>query len=228
MRRYYSARFVLAGQAPHCPAAMVPRVHQTTSPTQSVAAVSSTAIGTGGGGKPGESSNADELQTIRDTDAFRAGYNMGMLSVQLETLRMKLEDNKEVLKTQFASMRDTTRSNHEIVTRSQNDNRSLILNQLQENLQKISSALTHYQEKFEASEEAIKDLTRQQFEALQKHTDDRLENIKDTVKVGMMILIFLLAWIIVLLQQAHIIRGTGHHPPPMPSIPTPTPQLSKK
>lgn len=156
-----------------------------------------------------ESANPTESgDTLRDTDAFRAGYNMGMLAVQLETLRMKMEDNKEVLKTQMASMRDTLRSNHEIVVRAHNDTRGLVMTQLQENLQKITMSLDHNRQRMEANEEAMKELSRQQYEALQKHTDDRLENIKDTIKAGVLIIVAMLAWLLVLAQQ---VASTNAH-----------------
>ena len=142
-----------------------------------------------------------------ELDPFRVGYNMGMLSVQLETLRMKLEDNKEVVKTQFASLRDTTRSNHDVLTHTLSDNRGIVLSQLQDNLDKISSRLDSTKAKVTATEDALKELARQHFEASQKHIDDRLENIKDTIKAGILVLAALLVWIIVLLSTS----SRGHH-----------------
>eukprot|EP00388_Colpodella_angusta_P002862 GDKJ01010110.1.p1 GENE.GDKJ01010110.1~~GDKJ01010110.1.p1 ORF type:complete len:174 (+),score=10.48 GDKJ01010110.1:41-523(+) len=133
---------------------------------------------------------------------------MGMQNVQLETLRHKLDDNQELVKSHLASLRETTRANYDSLRRLHNEHHRLILDEIKENDEKLTTKFVSYGSTFTANEETMRDLIKQHFESLQKHVDDRLENIKDTIKICSLILIALnlVAIFVVSQQQA------THHP----------------
>lgn len=122
-------------------------------------------------------------------DPFRVGYNMGMQNVQLETLRHKLDDNQELVKSHLTSLRETTRTNYDSLRRLHNEHHRLILDEIKDNDERLTAKFVAYGSTFAANEEQVRDASKLQLEAMQRHMDDRLENIKDTVKIGTFILI---------------------------------------
>jgi hypothetical protein len=181
------------------------KVGDPTTPTpgkdSAVAATSSTPAGTGVAG------NVDPSLTAFSSELhpFQIGFNMGVLRSELKTIQMKMEDDKEFIKTQFASNRDTARSNHTVVTQMLTENRTSLLQELNQIQETIAARVEAIQEQIKKSEDLLREAARQNHDAAQKHLDDRLENIKDTVKAGILVLGALLMWIIVLLSS-------GHHP----------------
>jgi len=153
-------------------------------------------------------------------DPFRIGYNLGMQTVHLETLRSKLDDNLELLKSHFNGLREHTRTNYDAVRRAHEESTKLILDDQREVMEKIRAHLEGSEVRAQRSEETFRQLTWQQFESLQKHTDDRLENIKDTVKVLGVVLVALNVWILITLNYstsryhdtgAHHMTPAKHH-----------------
>ena len=144
-------------------------------------------------------------------DPFRVGYNMGMQNVQLETLRNKLDDNRELLKSQLTALREVSRSNHDSQRRLQGEYTKQLTSDIIDNNEKLVAKFEAFNQRLSSNEETMRELTRQQFESLQKHTDDRLENMKDTVKVGVaLILILNVCCLYSIVNQKDHHHGTKH------------------
>lgn len=137
-------------------------------------------------------------------DPFRVGYNMGMQNVQLETLRIKMDDNRELLKSHLRSLQDSSKSNHEGMQRLQEVHGKKTIAEIHEYHQMVLTKFDHLNEKMLSNEDTMRSMSRQQFSSLQKHFDDRLENIKDTVKISGLILVALNIMTLFFLQG-----GTG-------------------
>lgn len=137
----------------------------------------------------------------RQVDPFRIGYNMGMQNVQLETLRTKLDDNLELLKSHFNSLREALRTNHDTVRSLQLEYNKQNQDQLDAGMVAIKEKMDQVSARVHTTEEAVREMTKQHFESLQKHVDDRLENIKDTVKISIALMIAINLWILFLVNQ---------------------------
>ncbi|CUG41598.1 transmembrane protein, putative, partial [Bodo saltans] len=137
----------------------------------------------------------------RQVDPFRIGYNMGMQNIHLETLRNKLDDNVELLKSHFNSLRETQRNGQETLRAMQVEYNKQTRKQFDDGVESLRERLDQLSQRINTNEEMVRELSRQQFESLQKHVDDRLENIKDTVKLSVGILFALNLWILFLVNQ---------------------------
>ena len=161
------------------------------------------------------------MQQQQHVDPFRIGYNMGMQNVHLEALRSKLDDNLELFKSHFYSLLETTKSNHEAVRRALSDSTKQSSVQLDDTLQKVGARIDTLERRFQASEEQMRALNTQKVEALQRHVDDRLENIKDTIKLVGIVLSFISLWALFLLNQMYH-RSTM----PLPAVDVPVSSAS--
>lgn len=138
----------------------------------------------------------------RQVDPFRIGYNMGMQNIHLETLRNKLDDNLELLKSHFNSLREAQRNNHEALRAMQVEYNKQTRKQFDDGVEGLRERMEHVSQRMGANEDMLRELSKQQFESLQKHVDDRLENIKDTIKLSIGILFALNLWILFLVNQS--------------------------
>ena len=142
-------------------------------------------------------------------DPFRVGYNMGMQNVQLETLRIKMDDNRELLKSHLRSLQDTSKVNYESMQRLQEVHGKKTVAEIHEYHQMVLTRFEHLNERLLSNEESMREMHRQQFSSLQKHFDDRLENIKDTVKISGLILVALNILTLFFLQGGSKTIGDG-------------------
>jgi chaperonin cofactor prefoldin len=144
----------------------------------------------------------------RQVDPFRIGYNMGMQNIHLETLRNKLDDNVELLKSHFNSLRETQRNSQDTLRAMQVEYNKQTRKQFDDGVDSLREKLDQLSQRMSTNEDMMRELSRQQFESLQKHVDDRLENIKDTVKLSVGILFALNLWILFLVNQS--LAGAQH------------------
>mmetsp|Transcript_33413 Transcript_33413/g.38913 ORF Transcript_33413/g.38913 Transcript_33413/m.38913 type:complete len:256 (+) Transcript_33413:46-813(+) len=150
----------------------------------------------------------ESLNQQRQVDPFRIGYNMGMQTVHLESLRSKLDDNLELLKSHFHSLRETLRTNHESLRTLQHEHNKQSRAQMEDAVEHLKERMDGFAVRLQANEDTLRELTKQQFGSLKSHVDDRLENIKDTIKLFVGLLLALNVWVLFLVNQiAH-----QHHP----------------
>jgi uncharacterized membrane protein YccC len=158
-------------------------------------------------------------------DIYHAGYSMGHVSAQIETLRSKLEDNRELLKSHFASVRETMRSTSDSAAHMQLEQKQVLQQQMTDSFNQLKQQIGHVESIAVDSREQQRQSSRQGMETLQKHFDDRLENMKDSIKLGVAVVTALLVWLLVQLThtqqmlhaalQANNSRGpVSHEAPP--------------
>lgn len=143
----------------------------------------------------------ESLNQQNQVDPFRIGYNMGMQTVHLETLRTKLDDNLELFKSHFHSLRESLRNNHESLRALQTEYNKQTRMQLDDGMNHLREKIDQFGVRLQTNEDVIRELSKQQFESMQKHFDDRLENIKDTIKLFVGLLLALNVWILFLVNQ---------------------------
>ena len=168
-----------AAEAAPAEVTLPPAVKQPAGPTGTTAAVSQT----------------------EQVDPFRIGYNMGMQNVHLETLRTKLDDNLELLKSHFHSLRESNKTNYDSVRRLHLEYNKQFTAELKDGIDKMFAKLSFVEGQLLRDRETMRELSKQQWESMQKHFDDRLENIKDTVKVTGLLLICLNAVILFMVNN---------------------------
>jgi len=135
-------------------------------------------------------------------ETFHAGFSIGQVTAQMETLRNKLDDNKELLKSQMASLRESIRTNHEADVQMEGERQNALVGKLRENTRELKQSLDRMDSNVARTTDALKETHKHFHEAAQKHNDTRLENIKDTIRITAGILVALLVYIV--LQLTHL------------------------
>ncbi|RNF02556.1 uncharacterized protein Tco025E_08372 [Trypanosoma conorhini] len=145
----------------------------------------------------------DSLSKLREVDPFRVGYNMGMQSVHLEAIRMKLTDNLELFKSHFHALTDILKSNQDQVRQLHEQCNKAILHELNESNTQLFSQRSEFERQLKKLEESLKSNIEDKVVGLQAHIDDRFENLKDVIKLGFAVLIFLNLWMFYTISQNH-------------------------
>jgi hypothetical protein len=140
-------------------------------------------------------------QDQQQVDPFRIGYNMGTQNVHLETLRTKLDDNLELLKSHFHSLRESNKTNYDGMRRLHLEYNKQFTAELQDGTAKMFAKLEFVEGQLARDRETMREMSKQQWESMQKHFDDRLENIKDTVKVTGLLLVCINAVILFMVNN---------------------------
>ncbi|ORC92974.1 putative transmembrane protein [Trypanosoma theileri] len=145
----------------------------------------------------------DPLAREKEVDPFRVGYNMGMQSVHLEAIRMKLNDHLELFKSHFRSLSDILKSNHDQVKHLQVQNSNIISHEVKELNNHFLVQLSAIEQHVNNLEKTLKGIIDDRVAELQRHIDDSFENLKDTVKLGFAVLLFFNLWMFYTISQNH-------------------------
>ncbi|KAF5224883.1 hypothetical protein C3747_57g224 [Trypanosoma cruzi] len=151
----------------------------------------------------GDPQDPDPPSKSKELDPFRIGYNMGMQSVHLEAIRMKLTDHLEVFKSHFHALTDVLKSNHDQVKQIHDQCNKAILHELKESNSQIFSQRSELLRQIKELEENLKSSIDDRVTGLQRHIDDCFENLKDMIKLGIAVLIFLNLWMFYTISQNH-------------------------
>ncbi|EKF32425.1 hypothetical protein MOQ_003724 [Trypanosoma cruzi marinkellei] len=151
----------------------------------------------------GESQDPSPPSKSKELDPFRIGYNMGMQSVHLEAIRMKLTDHLEVFKSHFHALTDVLKSNHDQVKQIHDQCNKAILHELKESNGQFSSQRSELLREIKEVEENLKNSIEDRVTGLQRHIDDCFENLKDLIKLGIAVLMFLNLWMFYTISQNH-------------------------
>ncbi|KEG11405.1 hypothetical protein DQ04_02651030 [Trypanosoma grayi] len=145
----------------------------------------------------------DAVERQKEVDPFRVGYNMGMQSVHLEAIRMKLTDHIELFKSHFHGLTDLLKSNQDQVAQLQGQYSKTVVSEVKESNGQFVAQLTAVERQLRNIEESLKSTVDDRVTGLQRHIDDCFENLKDTVKLGFLVLIFLNLWMFYTISQNH-------------------------
>ncbi|KAH9582239.1 hypothetical protein LSM04_008146 [Trypanosoma melophagium] len=145
----------------------------------------------------------DPLAREKEVDPFRLGYNMGMQSVHLEAIRMKLTDHLELFKSHFHALSDMLKSNHDQVKQYQIQNSNIIGHEVKELNNHFLAQLSALEQHVYNLEKSLKGIVDDRVTELQKHIDDSFENLKDTVKLCFAVLLFFNLWMFYTISQNH-------------------------
>jgi hypothetical protein len=137
---------------------------------------------------PGATQQQPNNHQPQSAESFQIGYNIGIQSVHMETLRTKLDDNLELFKSHFHSLREQSKTNFDGMRRLHLEYNKQFAAELEDGIHKLHAKLEAVEAQLAREQKSGSDLAKQQFDSLQKHFDDRMENIKDTVKVAVLVL----------------------------------------
>ncbi|RNF02045.1 hypothetical protein TraAM80_06674 [Trypanosoma rangeli] len=155
------------------------------------------------GNKGDNCQESDSLNKVKEVDPFRVGYNMGMQSVHLEAIRMKLTDHLELFKSHFHALSDILKSNHDQVRQLHEQCNKAILHELNESNDQIFSQRSEFERHLKNLEDSLKSQIEDKVVGLQAHIDDRFENLRDVIKLGFGVLILLNLWMFYTISQNH-------------------------
>ncbi|ESL11027.1 hypothetical protein TRSC58_01232 [Trypanosoma rangeli SC58] len=155
------------------------------------------------GNKDGHVQESDSFSKVKEVDPFRVGYNMGMQSVHLEAIRMKLTDHLELFKSHFHALSDILKSNHDQVRQLHEQCNKVILHELNESNDQLLSQRSEFERHLKNVEDSLKGHIEDKVVGLQAHIDDRFENLRDVIKLGFGVLILLNLWMFYTISQNH-------------------------
>jgi hypothetical protein len=142
-----------------------------------------------------------QAKKATDMDAFRIGYNAGMVTAQLQNVTQRMDDNKEFLKQQFASLRETSRTHHEGFVQIAVEHKQHTLSHMEDKFNGVDKRLSAGAQRHQDLKDYITTLTTQKIETLTKHFESRHENIQDLFRIATAVVVLLLVWILAVVYR---------------------------